>query len=232
MYLGRKAGQTFKKSKWMYDTLFGSEEESISSEFNFGKQLANEIISKNQVIESALITNIGSKLKETVNTSHKFTFFVLNAADVNAFTLPGGFIFLTNSIIDFCDNDEAELAFILAHEMAHVMKGHVMDRLFAEYSINAISKFLKGGGLNSNAAKKITGKYLISSYSRDMELEADAFGLKILTCRNYNPKGAAEFFERLKSKKNHESYLPVYFSSHPPVEDRLQQIKAIIAKSS
>ena len=174
--LGRKAGETYNKSRWLYDSLLGSEEERIASEYKLGHQMAQEITNESEVIHTEWIEALTRRLAPWINSTHRFHCKVLRSDEVNAFVLPGGYIFLTDAIVNFCERDEDELAFIIAHELAHVVKEHAFDRMVAEHSIQVISKWVRVGGLLQTAAKQATLKFLKTQYSRDNEDEADDFG--------------------------------------------------------
>ena len=221
--LGKKAGETYNKSRWLYDSLLGSEEERIASEYKLGRQMAKEITAESESVEIEFIDVLYKRLAAWINTPHRFTCAVIRSSDVNAFVLPGGFIFLTADIVNHCERNENELAFIIAHEMAHVVKGHAFDRMIAEHSIQVISKWLRAGGLLGAAAKQATLKFLKTQYSRDNEQEADDFGIRLAMAAGCDPKGAIRMFERLKALG--ESDIPEYFSTHPSFESRIAQIK-------
>ena len=221
--LGKKAGETYNKSRWLYDSILGTEEERIASEYKLGHQMAKEITAESECVQIEFIEVLHKRLAAWINTPHRFTCTVLRSSDVNAFVLPGGYIFLTDAIVKFCERNEDQLAFIIAHEMGHVVKGHAFDRMIAEHSIQVISKWLRVGGLLQGAAKQATLKFLKTQYSRDNENEADDFGIRLAKVAGHDPKGAVRMFERLKELG--ESDIPDYFSTHPSFNSRIVQIK-------
>lgn len=221
--LGKKAGEAYNKSRWLYDSLLGSEEERIASEFKLGHQMAKEITAESEWVEIEFINVLHKRLAAWIKSPHRFNCTVIRSEEVNAFALPGGYIFLTDAIVNFCERNEDELAFIIAHEMGHVVKGHAFDRMIAEHSIQVISKWLRAGGLLGAAAKQATLKFLKTQYSRDNEHEADDFGIRLTLAAGYDSKGAVRMFERLKTLG--ESDIPEYFSTHPSFNSRIAQIK-------
>ncbi len=128
----------------------------------------------------------------------KFTFTVLNAPDVNAFALPGGFIYVTRGLIALADN-EAQLAGVLAHEIGHVTARHAAQR----YSWASVAQ-LGGMLLRATDAKgfgeafDLGGKIFLSSYSRDQEFEADTLGIRYLSRAGYDPTGVPQFLAKLR----------------------------------
>ncbi len=229
-YLGRKAGETYNKSKWIYSSIFGDEEEAIKAEYTFGRQMTKELMKKRKIASSKLLDAVADKLVDRLNTKRKFQFFVIESSEINAFALPGGFIFFTESILKFCNYDEEEIAFILSHEIAHIIKGHSFNRLLAEYSLATIGKFIRVTGVFQQAAKEITRKYLSSKYSRENEFEADEFGIRLMKAAKYNPQGAIRFFERMKSLKEEDSLFPQYFSTHPSTDERMKNVRKAMNK--
>ena len=128
----------------------------------------------------------------------KFTFTVLNAPEVNAFALPGGFIYVTRGLVALADT-EAQLAGVLAHEIGHVTARHAAQR----YSWASVAQF---GGLLLRAtdakifgeAFDLGGRVILSNYSRDQEFEADTLGIRYLARAGYDPKGVPRFLAKLR----------------------------------
>lgn len=222
--LGRKAGQTFKKSRWVYNSIFGDEADALKSEYQFGIQMAEDIQSICKLKQSPLVDRIEEHLLGWINDKHRFHCCVIHSAEVNAFALPGGFIFLTDSILDFCDNDENELAFIVAHEIAHVVKGHAFNRMLAEYSFGTIGRFMRVGGLLQKTIRQVTTKYLSTHHSRDNEFEADNYAIRLIGVSQYKTQGAFDLFKRLKKIEDADFKMPEYFSSHPRYDLRMEKL--------
>ena len=230
-YLGKRAGKAVKKGKWFYNSVLGSEEDTIKAEFSFGYEMAKEISNKYKLVKEPITAKIGTQLKTRLSTKHRFNFYTIKSDEVNAFALPGGFIFVTNSLLEFCEFDEDAIAFVLAHEMGHVIKGHTLNSLLAQYSVNALSTILRTTGLVQNAAKQLFAKYLITNYSRENEFEADMTALKIMKLLGFNSDAAKTFFVKLQAKEYDSSFLPSYFSTHPPLKERIKKVEETINKS-
>lgn len=227
-YIGGKAGHIYKKSKWVFDSVLGDENDAVKAEYQFGLYMTKDLQKNNKITRADLLVEIGDKLTKKIKSLHKFNFIKMYSDEVNAFALPGGFIFMNSAIINFCDEDKDQLAFILAHEMAHVIKGHAFNRLLAEYSINTISRLVKATGLLQTAAKELTRKFLITHYSRENEFEADEFGVRLMTAAGYQSKGASEFFKKLEKLNSDKANYPEYFSSHPNTKARLENIRKLL----
>ena len=221
--LGKKAGETYNKSRWIYDSLLGSEEEAIAAEHKLGNQMAQAVKAESEVVHVEWIDTLYKQLSTWINSPHRFNCTVFHSDEVNAFVLPGGYIFLTDAILNHCQRNEDQIAFIIAHEMGHVVKGHAFDRMVADHSIQVISKWIRVGGLIQTVAKQATLKFLSTQYSRDNEHEADNFGIRLAKAAGYDPKEAIGMFERLKELG--EPDIPEYFSTHPAFDSRIARIK-------
>lgn len=228
----RKAGRAYGKTQWVLKSFTGTEEEAIQSEYALGRYLAREIIEQLEVSDNDKVNkfmrSIGVKLHaHLANKMRKFNFFILRSPEVNAFALPGGFIFITETLIDICQWDESQIAFILGHEMAHVVKGHALDRMVANSLIGVISSIGPGRGVVGGLAKKTLAKLLYSTYSHDQEMEADMFGIKIMNAAGYDPKRALTIIKKLKeiTRNQNLSKIDKYFSSHPKHQIRLHNLR-------
>jgi predicted Zn-dependent protease len=169
----------------------------------------------------------------------KYTFTVLDSPEVNAFALPGGYIYITRGIMAHL-NSEAELAAVLGHEIGHVTARHAVRQYSAAMAANV--GFTIGSILIPELASRTgqsllntLGGALLSGYGRDHELEADRLGAEYLARGDYNPKAMIEVIALLKNQEVFEKTLAakegraprVYhgvFASHPSADERLQQV--------
>ncbi len=230
--LGRKVGPKVRKAKWVWQSMTGTEADAIKVEHEVGRDLAHEIRSqlrpdREPQIER-MLSEIGCKVVACVaNKSRVFSFETVEGAEPNAFALPGGFIFVTKSLIELCQRSEDEVAFILGHEMGHVIRGHAMNRIVSNSAITAASRAAPIRGVLSGWLRKVGVKFLESTYSQELESEADQLGVRLMAAARYDPQGSLRLFERLaKLKSAPEKFdLGSYFSSHPPFEVRVENIK-------
>lgn len=232
-YFGKKAGQTFRRGKWLYKSVLGSEEEAIKAEYFVGKEIFAKIKEQNQIDANEEVINflneIGTKLTGRLNNKfRKFSFNSIISSDINAFALPGGFIFTTSSIIKTCNYNEDETAFVLGHEIGHVVKWHIFNRTIASSSLNFLAMVSKPGGLLSSVAVRAVNSLMQNSYSREQELEADNFGAKLMYAAGFNPEAAVKVLEKLGKAESNDPKFFNYFSSHPVAERRIRQIEALI----
>ncbi len=232
-YLGKHAGQTFRRGKWLYKSVLGSEEEAIKAEYYVGKELAAKIKEQNDIDANLEVVNflnaIGEKLTGRLTNKHrKFNFSSIVSQDINAFALPGGFIFATSSILKICNFNEDETAFVLAHEIGHIVKWHIFNRTIASSSLNFFAMVSKPTGLVGSVAVRAINSLMQNSYSRGQELEADEFGTTLIYAAGYNPKASISVLKKLGEAERSKQDFFNYFSTHPTAEIRIGKIESLI----
>ncbi len=175
------------------------------------------------------------------NPGAAYHFTLLNSAVENAFSVPGGYIYITRQLMALMNN-EAELAFALGHEVGHVAAGHEQQREQAEKQ--AVWQQLPwimfgrmfGGRFGTAVAKRglLTAELQTLSFSREQEYEADTLGLRYMVAAGYNPVGAAQILAALarnsalqaRVQGNDNRKLPEWASTHPLSENRMQRALA------
>jgi predicted Zn-dependent protease len=145
-----------------------------------------------------VVTGIVERLRQaTERPSEQYRITLLNSATVNAFALPNGNIYLTRGLIVLA-NDTAEIASVIAHEMAHVIARHAVDRQELERTNELVNR-VRGEVLQSGGAENLAraGRVSIASFSRQQELEADALSVRIIARAGFDPYGATRFLDSL-----------------------------------
>jgi len=237
--LGKRVGPKVRKVKWFWQSIAGSEADAIKLEHEVGRDLANEVrcqldLDKNPKAEKILKEADTRLTACVVNRSRKFSFEIIKGEEPNAFALPGGFIFVTNSLMELCQYNQDEVAFILGHEMGHVMRGHAMNRIISNSAIAAASRAAPVRGAISGWVRKVGVQFLESAYSQDMESDADKLGVRLVAAAGYDPKACVRLLSRLAklSKPTGQLDLGGYFSSHPPFNVRIRNINRLLQKWS
>lgn len=202
-----------------------------------GSRLAQEIESKRGLHPShALqrrVADIGRRIVAAagpVSEAYDFSFKVIEEPQtLNAFALPGGPIYVTSGLVEAAGSD-AQLASVLAHEVAHVTERHVADRLATSYGVQLLGAAALGE--NPGAIAQIAGSLLqqglVLKYSRSQELQADRVGLGYLGDAGYDRQAALAMFRKLAP--GGESQAPVFLSSHPAMSERIERLQSIIAR--
>jgi predicted Zn-dependent protease len=231
----RRAGRTYGTTKWVFKSYSSSEEEALEAEHSLGRFLSKEILEQFEINKDPELNGSLQKtglclVKRLANKKRKFYFYIIKSNELNAFALPGGFIFITDNLIQLFEEVTPEIAFVLGHEIGHIVKGHALDRMVANSAIKVISKIGPARGPLGNVAKSTITNILYSAYSQDQEAEADHFGVGIMNAAKLNPDAALRFLTILKENKppQNDSILNKYLPTHPKPELRMKLIKRSI----
>jgi len=229
--LGRKVGPKVRKVKWFWQSMTGSEADAIKVEHEVGRDLAREIRRQLGLDQEPQTEQI---LNEITNKSRKFSFETVKGTEPNAFALPGGFIFVTRSLMELCRYNQDEVAFILGHEMGHVIRGHAMARIISNSAIATVSRAAPIRGLLAGWLRKVGVQFLESAYSQDLESEADKLGVRLVAAAGYDSGASVQLLSRLAKLSSPTGKLDLgsYFSSHPPFNIRIQNINHLLRKWS
>jgi len=237
--LGRKVGPKFRKAKWFWQSIAGSEADAIKVEHEVGQDLAREIRLQLELdLEpqtKQILNEVGNRLAACVtNKSRKFSFETVKGDEPNAFALPGGFIFVTRSLMELCRWNQNEVAFILGHEMGHVIRGHAMSRIISNSAIATASRAAPIRGILAGWLRKVGVQFLESAYSQDLESEADKLGVRLVVAAGYDAGACVQLLSRLAKLSTPTGKLDLgsYFSSHPPFKVRIQNINHLLRKRS
>ncbi|OHB63990.1 MAG: hypothetical protein A2Y77_07330 [Planctomycetes bacterium RBG_13_62_9] len=221
----------------MWESLAGNEADAIRTEHGVGLDLAHEARKQLQLdLElrtRQVLDEVGYRLAARVsNKLRSFHFDGFTSVEPNAFALPGGFIFISRSIMELCGWDRNEVAFILAHEMGHVIHGHAIERIIASTAISAASRAAPIRGALGGWLQTVGIQFLQTAYSRAHELEADRLGVRLLMAAGFDPEGSLRLLTRLAELKNKSAEpldLGEYFSTHPTSEIRMEAIRRFLA---
>lgn len=202
---------------------------SLEKEIGLGKQLAQEVERSAKIIDDPVIAEyvnrVGQNLVRNSDAKVPFTIKVIDTEDVNAFALPGGFFFVNSGLILKADT-EAELAGVMAHEIAHVAARHGTRQATRGQiaQLSTIPLIFLGGwtgyGIRQAASILIPVGYL--QFSREFESEADMLGLQYMYKTGYDPGAFVDFFEKIESlEKKKPGTISKVFSTHPPTDARI-----------
>lgn len=212
-----------------------SAERDLNKEQKLGKKLSEDIEKKHDLVEDSqknlLIRQIGNKLaKVSELKGMNYHFKILNIEGPNAFSIPGGYVYVTYDLFDFIQSDD-ELAGILAHEIAHVIHNHALKqtRDNTKFTLLTILAVLLTGEPDVGVLGKLTTITLLNQYSREYEEEADLTAMDLLIKTGYNPVGFLTFLERLYAREMFKPEVNLgIFQTHPETEDRINYVKDML----
>jgi hypothetical protein len=210
---------------------------STESEIKMGKQYAQQIEQSMKLIQDPVVNEyvnrVGQNLVRNSDAKVPFTIKVVDADEINAMALPGGFFYVNSGLILAAD-DEAELAGVMAHEIAHVCARHATRGATRSQLANimTIPLIFVGGGIGY-AAREAAGIGLpltFLSFSRGFEAEADYLGVQYMYKAGYDPNEFVNFFEKIQAQeKKKPGSLSKAFATHPQTPDRIQKTQEEIA---
>jgi beta-barrel assembly-enhancing protease len=185
----------------------------------------------------AYLTQLGTRLAQKLPTGgvqYPFEFHCVNDKAINAFALPGGYVFINRGAIEAADN-EAQLAGVMAHELSHVALRHGTNQatkaMLAETGLGifgAVFGDTTGGALLTQLGSFTAGGVLLR-YSRTAESQADVMGTQVLYDTGYDPRAMAQFFEKLEAETKGKNP-PEFFSDHPNPEHRVERVDEEVEK--
>jgi predicted Zn-dependent protease len=211
---------------------------SIEREVAFGRQMAAEFDRTAKLVNDPVILEYVNRVAQNIvlNSDAKvpFTIKVVDANEVNAFALPGGFLYVNRGLVEAAEN-EAELGGVLAHEIAHVAARHGMEQASKGELVNYASiPLIFLGGWAGMILQNVAGLAVpltFLKFSRGAEKEADRLGAQYMWAAGYDPHAMISFFEKLQEKeKKKPGTLAKIFSSHPINGDRIVEVQNLVAR--
>jgi hypothetical protein len=210
---------------------------SLETEIRIGKQYSMQVDNSVKMIQDPVVTEyvnrIGQNLVRNSDAQVPFTIKVIDSDEINAFALPGGFFYVNSGLLLAAD-EEAELAGVMAHEIAHVCARHQMRQMTrANWAqIGTLPLIFVGGGIGY-AVYEGAGLGLpltFMKFQRNFEAEADYLGLQYMYKSGYDPQAFISFFEKIQAKeKKKPGTLAKAFASHPQTPDRIEKSQQEIA---
>jgi beta-barrel assembly-enhancing protease len=204
---------------------------SVQQEIALGKQLEIEVEKQARIVDdpaiSEYVNRLGQDLARNSDVTFPVAFKVIESDEINAFTLPGGFIFINTGLIKLSAN-EAELASALAHELGHSAARHATRQASRNRiaSLGLIPLAVFGGPIGL-AAREAVGAVMPMAFlrfSREFETEADLLGLEYLWKSGYDPTASIDLFEAMESNERRQpGSVSKLFRSHPMTPDRIEK---------
>lgn len=211
----------------------------IDSEVKMGRMLAAQVDKEAKFVDDPIITEYVNRVGQNIvlhsDAKVPFTIKVIDSDEVNAFALPGGFFYVNKGLVLAADN-EAELAGVMAHEIAHVAARHAMENEAKMRALDygMLAGILLGGPIISNVLYNGAGFFegmAFLKFSRGAEEEADKLGVQYMWAAGYDPGAMATMFEKLEAKnKKKPGTVAKLFADHPAPADRRASALALAAR--
>ncbi|MBV8281428.1 MAG: M48 family metalloprotease [Candidatus Eremiobacteraeota bacterium] len=201
---------------------------STATEISKGAAISKEVDRQSLLVDDPFLTNwvtgIGNNLaKYRAREDINYTFSIINSDEINAFSLPGGFVHVDMGLLNTVSSDD-ELAAVMAHEIGHVERRHavtleeksqILGVLIGVLSILPLTSLLGGYG----------GDLAMNKFSRVDELQADQYGLQLMARAGYDPQSMVDFMDELRQMSGPESRADAAFENHPPPSDRIAHLE-------
>ncbi len=209
---------------------------TVEEEKEVGREVAAQMIAYYKVYKNDALNHYVNLVGGTVAAQADrqdipYHFAVLDSADINAFSAPGGYVFVTRGAVALCE-DESELAGVLAHEVGHVAGKHVLHIVEHDKALrsgmNEASAHMPGSDYLKNLSKNILRKVIDQGLAPGDEFDADARGVKYAHAAGYPADGLARFLMRLDQATN-QGANSFWTRTHPPVKDRNERIEKLIS---
>jgi predicted Zn-dependent protease len=211
---------------------------SAEEEVQIGRRLAGNLLGAAPLAKDDKLQRYVNRVGRWVATQGerpdlKWHFGVLESDDVNAFALPGGYVFITRGLFDLM-SDEAELAGVLGHEIGHVMLQHHLKVLKQSQTINVIGNLLAQKQGNDAIVQGMLGKgaeVLARGLDKSAEFEADQVGVVLATRAGYAPYGLPAVLRKIGSRNPREASVSLLFKTHPLPQERLEKLGDAMGES-
>jgi predicted Zn-dependent protease len=209
-----------------------SSDEEVQMGSDFSKEVEKQFEVHNDAVLTGYVQSVGDRVAGVCDRRDiTYHFAVINKDELNAFALPGGYIYVYTGLLKELD-DEAQLAGVLAHEVGHVTARHATERLTAMYGYQILASLILGKDPNMYA-KLISDIFSTTgflAYSRSNEYEADRLGANYANAAGYDPDGVVELLEKFVDSESREpSKLEELLSTHPPSSERIGRVRSHIA---
>jgi predicted Zn-dependent protease len=211
-----------------------SVEKQVAMGRSFAQQVESQVKMVNDPVVTEYVNRIGQNLVRNSDAQVPFTIKVIDSDVVNAMALPGGFFYVNSGLILAAD-EEAEVAGVMAHEIAHVAACHAAREISRSnlMQLASIPLIFVGGGIGyaGYEAAGIAGMFGILKFSRGFEAEADYLGIEYMYRAGYDPSAFVSFFEKVQAmEKKKPGTLAKAFDTHPQSADRIQKSQDEIRK--
>ena len=228
--IGHRLGQKVAQAKNAFDLMGGTEEDSMHAEIRLGRDLEAALLERIPLVEENEITKFAAQIGCWLAAHVKkkklpFSVRVTAEREPNALALPGGPVFVSWPLLEMCQGQRDEIAFVVAHEMAHIALRHTLDRILKDAAISLLLRQTSGrhavGAWLNKAGRQLLG----GSYSSDDELEADAFAVALVGTAGGDALAGERLLQRLAERDQSVGIAGDYFANHPPFVERVANLR-------
>lgn len=218
-----------------YNPATGREETYVmddKAEVKWGESMARRFLREKDILEDDkkqnYVTKIGERLAAKSRRNYlQYHFYIIDKDELNAFALPGGYIFIYKGLLDKVSEDE--LAFVLSHEIGHICARHAVKRYGSGLGLGVLSTassiLFPGYGATQQSAERVVNLIMLG-YSRQDEYLADSLGIEGVVKAGFNPEGAVSLLERFRDMELENMVsAPVYLRTHPLPVQRIENIR-------
>ena len=227
--LGKKAAQ----AKNAFDLMGGTEEESLRAEIRLGRDLAEALLERVPLVAENESTRFAAQIGRWLagNMKEKKLPFIVRVTaerEPNALALPGGPVFVSWPLLEMCQGQRDEIAFVLGHEMAHIVRRHTLNRIVKDAALSLLLRQSTGRHAASAWLSTAGRQLLDRAYSRDDELEADVFAAALVGAAGGDALAGERLLERLAQGTSGQSVgiAGEYWATHPPLLERVANLRA------
>ncbi len=218
---------------------------SQAEEMQLGLKAAQQVLKQEKVSKdpeiNAQVRRIGERIAAvSVRPDFKWEFHVIDKDVANAFCLPGGKVFVYTGILKYA-KDDAQLATVMGHEVAHALLRHGAERMSTAMALQGVGAagVIALGGSGTAGGQVFAQSYglaadvgVLRPFSRDQEREADQVGLRLMAEAGYEPAKALEFWQNMAKDEDKSKKPPVFLSTHPPTEERIANLRDLVPWAS
>lgn len=212
---------------------------STQQEVQLGQEYSAQINAQLPIVQDAEVNRYVNLLGDTLakladDRGIDYHFYVVNAAEINAFAVPGGFVYVNRGLVERTQN-LSQLAGVLGHEIGHVVRRHSVKQMQKAQGANVglvlgCTLLNVCGSQAAQAAINIGGSALFAKFGRDDEREADQEAIKNVVRSGIHPKGIPEMFQiLLNERQRNPGAVEGWFATHPGEEERIREAEAMIA---
>ena len=216
-------------NKGQFNLVTSDEEVQMGQEFSVEVEKEYPVYKNAEV--SAYVQSVGDRIARVCDRRDiAYHFAVIEKDEINAFALPGGYIYIYTGLMEILD-DESQLAAVLAHEVGHVTARHSTERLTTMYGYSFIASLVLGDDPNfwAGLAADLFSTTGMLAYSRSNEYEADRLGVTYANSAGYDPLGMSELLSKFQmTERGEPSKLEEWLSTHPPTSERVSRVTVSI----